>query len=289
MPIYDQSYAHWKGRLEGHIFRWLPITLTGIRLPFRSKLFLVLFILGLVPFVIRAAMIVLFYYVENMQGDDEFSNLILQKESFFNDFLTQNQIFGIIIVCLFAGAPLVARDMKAGALEVYFSKPLLLLDYLIGKWMVIAFFLACMTLFPALLLLILDLAFTTQEGYFTEWISILPRVISASVLIIAVCSFIVLAASSLSRTARNAAVVWFAFHMALLILSRMARGIFTNNDFALLDIRSSLCYVSETYFYGSQPDYSLHWSISLLYLLAIMTGALLILLKRLKGVEVVKS
>jgi len=288
MPIYDQSYAHWKGRLEGHIFRWLPITLNGIRLPFRSKLFLVLFILSLVPFVIRAGMIVLFSYVEGMQSDKDVAAWITQ-EDFYYDFLTKNQMFGIIIVCLFAGAPLVARDMKAGALEVYFSKPLLLLDYLIGKWMVIAFFMACMTLFPALLLLILDLAFTTQEGYFSEWISLLPRVISVSVLIITVCSFIVLAASSLSRTARNAAVVWFAFHMALFILSRMARGIFTDNDFALLDIRSSLCHVSGTFFPSVQPDYSLHWSISLLYLLGFMVGAFLILLKRLKGVEVVKS
>jgi ABC-type transport system involved in multi-copper enzyme maturation permease subunit len=223
-----------------------------------------------------------------MQEDMEFSALLSDKNDFFVRFLAENQLFGVILMCLFVGAPLVARDMKAGALEVYFSKPVLLLDYLIGKWMVIAFFLACMTLFPAVLLLVLDLVFSTREGYLSQWLPLIPRVLSVSALIIATCSFIMLAASSLSRTARNAAVIWFAFHMALFILSRMAAGIFTDANLVLLDVRPSLAYLSELIFQG-RPGYSWHWSVSFLFLLGLMGGALLVLLKRLRGVEVVKS
>ena len=120
MPIYDQSYAHWKGRLEGHIFRWLPITLNNIRLVFRSKIFKVLFILGLIPFVIRGGMIILYHYFTSLQSNVQFAATIDVNGLFCHKFLMSNQIFGVIAMCLFAGTPLIANDMRAGAMEVYF-------------------------------------------------------------------------------------------------------------------------------------------------------------------------
>ena len=90
MPIYDQSYAHWKGRLEGHIFRWLPITANGIRHQFKSKRFLIFFILGLVPFILRTGMIVAFGYVEQLRSEldmMEAENQRLQDKVESEDFI----------------------------------------------------------------------------------------------------------------------------------------------------------------------------------------------------------
>ncbi|MBU0755883.1 MAG: ABC transporter permease subunit, partial [Planctomycetes bacterium] len=179
--------------------------------------------------------------------------------------------------------PLIARDLKAGALEVYFSKPLLLSDYLAGKFMTIAFFLASITLFPALFLFFLDwfLAGSTFWAY-------LPEIMASSVLIITVCGLIVLAASSLARTARTAAIAWFGFHMALFVISRISTAIFRNSNLELIDIPTSLGFVAKKIF-ACPSTHSWHWSIPTGYLLLISWGALVILLRRVKGVEVIDS
>ncbi|MHC4942670.1 MAG: ABC transporter permease [Planctomycetota bacterium] len=291
MPIYDQSYAHWKGRLEGRIFRWLPITSNGLKLVFRRKLLLLLLGLALIPFVVRAGMVVLLHYSETLFDEappPDAVKLMTPDGRFYHNFLMINQVFGVIAICLFIGAPLVARDLKAGALEVYFSKPLLLIDYLLGKFMVIAFFLACITLFPALFIFILDLLMSEKPGHFKEVIGYLPGILASSGLIILVCSLVVLAASSLARTARTAAIVWFGFYMALFVISRIAPPVFSNSNLELIDLRTSLSCLSE-YIFGLVPTYSWSWYIPLIYILFIAGGSFVILLRRVKGVEVVKS
>lgn len=286
MPIYDQSYAHWKGRFEGRVFRWMPITANGIRLVFRRKLMILLLVATLVPFVIRAGMIVLIHYSESLFNErppDEVVALFTANGTFYFNFLFMNQVFGVIAICLFMGAPLVARDLKAGALEVYFSKPLLLSDYLAGKFMTIAFFLACITLFPALILFLLDW-FLAGSAF---W-SYLPGILASSALIITVCSLVVLAASSLARTARTAAIAWFGFHMALFVISRISTAIFRDSNLELIDIPTSLGYVAKMLF-GCPLTHSWHWSVPVGYLLLISWGSLLVLLRRVKGVEVIDS
>jgi ABC-2 type transport system permease protein len=291
MPIYDQSYAHWKGRLEGHVFRWLPITLNGIRLAFRTKLFRILFIFCMIPFVVRAGMIVVVAYAESMpQGPPghEIMRILMDKGHFYYGFLLREQLFGIVAMCLFAGCPLVARDIKSRALEVYFSKPILLTDYLLGKFMVVAFFLACMSLFPGLLLMITDLSLSEDPDNTSRVLEVLPRVLAVSLITVVFVSILVLAASSLARSARNAAVVWFAFHLALFIASRIAARIFATPDLKLLDPRSSLQYLGQMILdYGHQ--YAWSWWIPSGYLCLLIVGALAVLVARIRAVEVVKD
>jgi len=289
VPIYDQSYAHWKGRLEGRIFRWLPITLKGIRLAFRSKVFIVLFILGLIPLVVRAGMIVSYHYVSGMETNMRFAEAIKADSDFYHRFLLTEQMFGIIVMCVFAGSPLLSRDMKSGALEIYFSKPLMLLDYLMGKFMVMAFFLACMTLFPALFLFLLDLLLSEEPGHFSEVVGNLPRILAVSGLVIFTCSLLVMAASGVTRTPRTAAMVWVAFHVALCITAHIAAEIVVMDSLELLDVRVSLKYLSELIFGCEDMGYSLQWYVPLLYLAFLMGGSFAVLLRKVRGVEVIRS
>jgi len=287
MPIYDQSYAHWKGRLEGRILRWLPITQTGVRLAFKSKIFLLLFILGLSPFVIRFGMIVIYHYFESAKLDGGFARAVQVNGNFFNGFLMNEQIFGLIVICLFVGTPLIARDLKAGAMEVYFAKPLLLIDYLIGKFMVVAFFMACMTLLPALLLFAIDLFFSEKPGYFAEASEHLPGIFIVSFIMITVCSMIALAASSLVQKARNAGVVWFSFHIVLIIITSILSDIYSNNDLMIFNVHNSLSHISKMLF-NCELSYDWVWSVPCAFILLLIIGSFSILMVRIKGAEVVK-
>lgn len=290
MPIYDQSYAHWKGRLEGHAVRWLPITTNGIRLVFRKKLLLILLGLALIPFLIRLGMVILYHYFETLfeeTPDAEFVELARANGEFYHNFIMTNQLFSVILISLFMGAPLIARDLKVGAMEVYFSKPILLIDYVMGKFMVVAFFLGCVTLFPALLIFGIDLLLAERAGYVAEALPNLPGILAVSILLITCCSLLVLVSSALSRTARTAAIIWFGFHMALLIVSKISAEIFSNRNLELLDPQTSLRYLSAGLF-DVNSVYSWHLAVPFCYLLLIAATALWIIFKRVRGVEVVK-
>jgi len=154
MPIYDQSYAHWKGRLEGRVFRWLPIMLNGIRLVFKRKLMLLLIGVALIPFMFRLGMVILYHNLDSLPENppEHFGEEIRATGNFYYLFLTREQVFGVIVMCLFMGAPLVARDMRVGAMEVYFAKPITVGEYLLGKGGVVVSYVFLVTLVPALLL-----------------------------------------------------------------------------------------------------------------------------------------
>ena len=37
MPIFDQGYQHWDGRLSGHAWRWLAVTRQGVRSQLKKR------------------------------------------------------------------------------------------------------------------------------------------------------------------------------------------------------------------------------------------------------------
>ena len=37
MPIFDQGYQHWHGRLSGHAWRWLAITRRGVAVQWKGR------------------------------------------------------------------------------------------------------------------------------------------------------------------------------------------------------------------------------------------------------------
>ncbi|MFH1998065.1 MAG: ABC transporter permease subunit [Planctomycetota bacterium] len=190
-------------------------------------------------------------------------------------------------MCLFMGVPLIARDLKVGAMEVYFSKPILLIDYVIGKFSVIAFFLGCVTLVPSLFIFFTDILLAEKEGHFMEAVKHLPGIFAVSVFMITTCSVLVMASSALSRTARTAAIIWFGFHMALFIVSKISAEIFSNRNLELIDPQTSLRFLSESWF-GLHSAYTWNTSIPFLYLLFFICASLWIIFRRVKGVEVVK-
>jgi len=287
VPIYDQSYAHWDGTLEGRLLRWKPITLNAIRLAFRSKLFLIVFCLSLAPFVIRVGMIYAYSFIPQLQQESHFARLVAVDGTFYCNFLVRNQFISIVLMCLFVGCGQIARDLKVRALEIYFSKPLTLLDYVAGKFGAIGFFLLCMSLFPGLLLFLSDFLLS-EEGSFADKVQFLPGILATSALVVTTLSLVVLAASALCRTTRNAALVWIGFHLALMISGQILAEIFRMPFLVLLDIRESLQFLAQTVF-DVERDFQIPGIYPFLYILLINLAAGWVLLRRVKKVEATET
>ena len=58
MPIFDQGYQHWQGKLSGHTWRWLAITRQGVRAQLRNRLPRLVLVLAWIPALALAAVLV---------------------------------------------------------------------------------------------------------------------------------------------------------------------------------------------------------------------------------------
>jgi ABC-type transport system involved in multi-copper enzyme maturation permease subunit len=283
MPIYDQSYAHWDGKLEGRLFRWLPITLNEIKLAFRSKIFIIIFCLCCAPFVVRLGMVYIYSLVPQLEQEREFVELAQVDGRFMYGFLVFNQLISIIAMCLFVGCGLISKDLKARALEIYFSKPITMLDYVAGKLATMFFFIACMTLFPSLLLYISDFLLR-GGGTFLEKAQLLVGICASSIVITVTVSLVALAASALCKSTRNAAILWIGFHLVLTTVGEILKEIFRISVLELIDIQKLLAYVCQELL-RQEERYLIHWAFPVLYLLLINMLAGWILLRRVQAVE----
>jgi ABC-type transport system involved in multi-copper enzyme maturation permease subunit len=85
-------------------------------------------------------------------------------------FLFKAELFWVFVVAAFSGPGLIADDMKARALPIYFARPVTPFTYLLGKWMVVAFLGSLAILASNLLGLIFGVIVT--GGLATVWQSI---------------------------------------------------------------------------------------------------------------------
>lgn len=280
MPIHDISYRHWHGEWTSHPYRWWVITRQGIQLLTKRKRFLVLMILSAIPFVVRGVMI----YIATMVSTK--MPFLKIDAKFFEDFLTQ-QMFFTFIIAIYAGAGLIANDLKANALQIYFSKPITRRDYMIGKLGILVFFLALPTLVPGLLLFLLAVIFEPDLAFFQAHYWVPASIVGYSAVIVLTNALVIMTLSSLTRSRRfagiNFAAVFFFSQIFYGILSEILR----TKKVAWLSLGNNLEQVGDLIF-GNAPKYpSPLWASALVIAVLIAGGAFLVH-RRVQAVEVIR-
>lgn len=221
MPIYDQTYRHIDAVKESPRFAWMPMIGVGTRLFFRDKRRLIPGVLALIPFAIALIGVLLPFLVPPGVDLKKLGAFQLKggiDNTAIYSFLTfHTEWFAIFLYSLLAGAGLVTNDLKANALELYFSRPLTLLDYFLGKLGTVLAVLFYFTLGPCLLLWILDISASPESGRLWTQLPLLPRIVAACFVATLPYATIVLAISALARSQRLA-VVGFA---AIVFITRI--------------------------------------------------------------------
>jgi ABC-2 type transport system permease protein len=281
MPIHDLGYRHWAGEWTSHPYRWWVITRQGILLLVRKKRFSVLLALSMIPFVVRAVLI----YVSTMVPDN--APFLRIGPKFFEDFLSQQMWFFAFLIATYAGAGLIANDLKANALQIYLSKPITRRDYIIGKLGVLVFFLALPTLAPGLLLFLLAVLFKANAGFIQSYYWIAGSVTAYSFLIVLTYALVMLALSSLSRSSRFAGISFAAVLFFSQILHAILRGILRTEGVGLVSLSNNVNQVGDLLFGTGRESPSMPL-MSLLVLLMLITGCGWIVQRRVQAVEVVK-
>src|SRR3989440_12574461 len=156
MPIHDQGYRRYQGGRAPRGRAWAVIAAAGIRTFLGRRAFLGLLLVSWFPFFVRAVQI---YAAANLPQ----AAFLAPTPETFRQFLDQQQIF-VFFVTVYVGAGLIANDRRANALQIYLSKPLTRSEYVFGKLAILMTFLLIVTWLPAIVLLIVQMAFA---GNFT--------------------------------------------------------------------------------------------------------------------------
>ena len=109
---------------------------------------------------------------------------------------------------MWVGAGLVANDKRANALQIYLSKPLTRIEYIVGKLVILGAFLLMVTWVPAILLLVLQVAFSGSFSFLRQNLYLFPAVTVFAFLQVLLAAFTMLALSSLSKSSRYVAILY---------------------------------------------------------------------------------
>ena len=280
MPIYDQGYRRYEARGPLHQIRFWPITREALRLILAKRAFLGLLAVSFVPFVVRVIQI---YVVTRFP---EAGRVLPIDGRLYGDFLNQ-QIGFTILLSIFGASGLVANDLRTGAILVYLSRPLTRRDYIAGKLLVPLSLNLAVTLVPGLLLYLVGLALAPEQYLKWDLVWIAPAVVLHALAVSLVVSLVVLAISSLSRSARVAGLGFVGLVFGLEMVRLILQNGFNRREAVLLSLQADLQAIGVALFGVVDRQLDIFWAWPLLVLVAVAFSCLAILRSRVRAVEIV--
>jgi len=278
VPIHDQGYRRYAGTRAPLGRAWQVIARAGIRAIISKRAFIALMLFAWAPFLVRAVQI---YVSANFQQ----AAFLAPKGETFREFLDQQGVFAFFVT-IWVGAGLIANDRRANALQLYLSKPLTAAEYIAGKMAILFLFLVFVTWTPAMGLLVVQTVFAGSFTFIRNNAYLLPAITLFSLAQVLLFSTTMLALSSLSKSSRFVGVMYAGLIFFTAALSQALRGITGSSVFIWLSPGDSLEQLGDAIFRLS-PRYQLSPAIAGLAVIVLIAGSLVVLGRRVKGVEIV--
>jgi hypothetical protein len=181
----------------------------------------------------------------------------------------------------------VANDLRTGAILVYLSRPPTQRDYIAGKLLVPLSLNLAVTLVPGLVLYLTGLALAPEHYLKWELSWIAPAIVAHAVAVSLVVSLVVLAISSLSRSARVAGLAFVGLVFGLEMIRLVLQNAFNRKEAVLLSLQADLQSLGVALFGVVNRQLDIFWGWPLLVLVVVSLGCLAILRSRVRAVEIV--
>jgi ABC-2 type transport system permease protein len=278
MPIHDQGYRRYAGGRDATGRAWLVIARAGIRMLIARRIFLGLLLVAWAPFVFQAVKV---YLTANFAQLSMFA----ATPQTFREFLEHQEIF-IFFIAIYAGAGLIANDRRANALQIYLSKPLTRLEYIAGKATTLFVFLLLVTWVPAMLLLFVQVMFAGSFAFLQQNAFLFPAITVYAVLQVTVATLSMLALSSLSKSARFVGIMYAGLIFFTGSIFAMLKYLVRASGASLISPTQSLAQLGDVIF-RVPPRHETPVLLSLAVVILLIGGSILILERRVRGVEVV--
>ena len=260
----------------------MVIARAGIRSMVAKRAFLGLLLVSWFPFFVRA---VQFYLATNVTSSIPQAAMLAPSAATFRQFLEQQQTF-VFFVTVYVGAGLIANDRRANALQIYLSKPLTRAEYVLGKLAILMTFLALVTWLPAIVLLIVQIAFAGNFTFFQNNVFLFPAITLFAFLQVALASATMLALSSLSNSSRYVGILYSAVIFFTQAIYGVVYAVTRSTAMSWLSFSANLAQVGDIIF-RLPPKYDTPWIVSLVAIVAVIVASALVLERRVRGVEVI--
>ncbi len=233
MPLHDVGYRGWSGSKSWPWTRWWVVALTGIRLAFRTSWLSRTLVFSWIPAIIIGAGF--FAYEQSIvnaplraaianlviisSGNRELAqSVMLAPETVRHEvwstlvlaFFRYPQAILMLILVGIVAPKLISHDLRNRGYLLYFSRPMRIWEYMLGKSFVLWFFLALITTIPALGLYVVGVLLSPQLNVVGLTWDLLPRILVASCVLMLPTAAVALACSAATIESRYAAFSWFA-------------------------------------------------------------------------------
>jgi ABC-2 type transport system permease protein len=278
MPIHDQGYRHYSGQRAPHGGAWWVIARTHMLSSVRYRWFIVVLVVAWVPFVVRAVQI---YFAST---NAQVAQLLATTPDTFREFLSQQRLFVFLVIIMQSG--LIADDRRTNALQLYLSKPLTRIEYILGKLIPPLAFVLGVTLLPAVVLLILQVVFAGSLTFLSANLFLMPAIVLFSLVQALLSAFAIVALSSLSKSRRFVAVMYAGIVFFTAAVYQVLRLITNSRRWAVISPGEMLDVIANAIF-RSRGEPAVPVFIAVLAIAVIIGLSMLILERRIRAVEVV--
>ena len=278
-PIHDQSYRRYEGKRQPLGRGWFVIASNGLKMLLSRKVLLGLLVVGWLQFVVRTVQI---YMAVAYPTTAQFLGVTPKT---FLDFI-EWQFLAFFLMTVYVGSGLIAADRRANALQIYLSKGIMRIEYIVGKLAILTAFLLFITLLPALLLVIVQVSFAGSIDLLRTHPQLLPAVVLSSLVRVLIAAATMLALSSLSKSTRYVAILYTGaifFSEAVYGVLRIVTG---STRVAWVSFMGNMQVVTDAMF-RVEPRYDTPVLVSVLILLGLAVLSISVLERRVRGVEVV--
>jgi ABC-type transport system involved in multi-copper enzyme maturation permease subunit len=279
VPIHDQGYRRYGGRREAHGRTWWVIARAGLIERLRERKFLGLLLVAWLPFLVRTVQL---YIAANYQQTAQFLG---PSAGLFREFLQQQGIF-VFFITMYVGAGLIANDRRANALQIYLSKPLSRVDYVVGKLATLVIFLIGVTWVPGILLLLMQMMFAGNVAFLKANLFLFPAITAYAAVAVMMASFSMLALSSLSKSRRFVAVMYAGLIFFTAAMYQALRAITSSRAWAVISPGDVLDVFADVIF-RNRTTLPIPFPVAVVFLVLLLGASVLVLERRVRGVEVV--
>jgi ABC-type transport system involved in multi-copper enzyme maturation permease subunit len=184
MAVYKRRYNAYTGSLTPTWSRFFVLTRYAFADLFKSRFFVILLVLSIVPCLFFAGYIFI--------ANNKTVQLLMQVRS-ADLFKVESQYFVIIMIVqtqaafllnCWVGPVLIAGDLTNGALPLFLSRPFTRADYVLGKLAVLALLLSAVTWFPCLLLFSLQSGLAKDGWIWSHLWMVVPIVLCSAIWIL---------------------------------------------------------------------------------------------------------
>lgn len=277
MPIHDQGYRRYEGKRTPHGQAWWIIARTHFLAALKYRPFVILLLVSWVPFIGRAVQLYLSTSFQQV-------SMLAATPQTFRDFLDQQGLFVFLVTIALGGA--IADDRRANALQLYLSKPLTRTEYIIGRLVPALGVLLGVTFVPAILLILLQIAFSGSTTFIGQNLFLLPAITLVSFTQALLSASTILALSSLSKSRRFVSIMYAGLIFFTAAMYQVLRTITGNRAWAAVSPGDMLDVLADAVFrIRANPPVPV--AVAVLVIVLLIAASFWVLERKIRAVEVV--